>query len=97
MPDAKPQKGRRAEPGEIDIGRVREALRQRLPSGTRIDVKPGYRRGMAYVTIVTADPGYAFTQLDELVALLGATLSVGVHEVDPLAFAVRRVIADVRS
>jgi len=97
VPDAKPQKGRRAGPGEIDIGRVREALRQRLPSGTRIDVKPGYRRGMAYVSIVTADPGYVFTQLDELAALLGATLSVGVHEVDPLAFAVRRVIADVRS
>ncbi|VWC67373.1 radical SAM protein [Burkholderia lata] len=97
VPGTKPQKGRRTEPGEIDIGRVREALHQRLPSGTRIEVKPGYRRSMAFVNIVTADPGYAFAQLEQLATLLGATLSVGVHEVDPLAFAVRRVIADVRS
>ncbi|VWC60270.1 radical SAM protein [Burkholderia lata] len=97
VPGAKPQKGRRAEPGEIDIGRVREALHQRFPGGMRFDVKSGYRRDTAYVNIVTADPGYAFTQLEQLAAWLGATLSIGVHEVDPLAFAVRRVIADVRS
>lgn len=97
VPGATPRKGRRAEPGEIDIGRVREALHRRFPGGIRIDVKAGYRRDAAHVNIVTEDPGYAFAQLEQLAAWLGATLSVGVHEVDPLAFAVRRVIADVRS
>ena len=95
--DVTPRKGRRAEPGEIDIGLVREALHQRFPGGVRIDVKAGYRRGMAFVTIVTADPGYAFGQLEQLAASFDARLSIGVHEVDPLAFAVRRVIADVHS
>ncbi|VWC45414.1 radical SAM protein [Burkholderia aenigmatica] len=97
VPDVRPQPGRRAIPGEIDIGRVREALRQRFPGGIRIDVKAGYRRGMAFVDIVTADPAYAFAQLEQLAALFDATLSLWVHEVDPLAFAVRRVIADVRA
>ncbi|EMN5127722.1 MULTISPECIES: hypothetical protein, partial [Burkholderia] len=97
VPGAKPQKGRRAEAGEIGIGRVRDALHQRFPGGIRMDVRAGYRRGTAYVNIVTADPGYAFAQFEQLAASLGATLSIGVHEVDPLAFAVRRVIADVRS
>ncbi|WP_240202123.1 radical SAM protein [Burkholderia sp. LMG 13014] len=97
VPDAKPQPGRRAVPGEIDIGRVHEALHQRFPGGIRIEVKAGYRRSMAFVNIVTADPGYAFAQLEQLAALFNARLSIGVQEVDPLAFAVRRVIADVRS
>ncbi|VWB06350.1 radical SAM protein [Burkholderia lata] len=97
VPDAKPQKGRRAEPGEIDIGRVREALHRRFPRGVRIDVRAGYRRGMAFVNIVTTDPGYAFTQLEALAASFEARLSIGVREVEPLALAVRRVIADVRS
>ncbi|WP_423372223.1 radical SAM protein [Burkholderia sp. LMG 32019] len=97
VPDAMPQKGRRAEPGEIDIDRVREALQQRFPSGVRIEVRAGYRRSMAFMNVVTADPGYAFTQLEQLAALFDARLTIGVHEVDPLAFAVRRVIADVHS
>ncbi|WP_235212735.1 radical SAM protein [Burkholderia paludis] len=97
MPDVQPRKGRRAEPREIDIDQVRDALRQRFPSDVRIDIRAGYRRSMAFVNVITADPGYAFAQLEQLAALLAAKLTLGVSEVEPLALAVRRVIADVRA
>ena len=55
----------------------------------------GYQ-GAAYVRVTTSRPDFVLQQLVPVAQRLGARAYFGVHEVDELALAVRRLMADVR-
>jgi MoaA/NifB/PqqE/SkfB family radical SAM enzyme len=80
---------------KIDVKSLREMVRERFLGEMRIDVMEWWR-GFS-INVYTTDPAYAFDQLEQIAQQLGSLPVIGVSEVDPLAFAVRRVMADAHS
>ena len=93
------QKGVRVEPHVIDLAALREELQQSLQWGATtpesLELESGYQ-GAAYVRVTTSRPDFVLQQLVPVAQRLGARAYFGVHEVDELALAVRRLMADVR-
>lgn len=93
------QKGVRVEPRVIDLVALREELQQSLQWGATapetLELESGYQ-GAAYVRVTTSRPDFVLQQLVPVAQRLGARAYFGVHEVDELALAVRRLMADVR-
>jgi MoaA/NifB/PqqE/SkfB family radical SAM enzyme len=93
------QKGVRAEPRVIDLAALRQELQQSLQWGAAtpesLELESGYQ-GAAYVKVTTSRPDFVLQQLAQVAQRLGARAYFGVHEVDELALAVRRLMADVR-
>lgn len=93
------QKGVRVEPRVIDLAVLREELQQSLQWGATtpesLELESGYQ-GAAYVRVTTSRPDFVLQQLAPVAQRLGARAYFGVHEVDELALAVRRLMADVR-
>lgn len=93
------QKGVRVEPRVIDLAALREELQQGLQWGATapetLELESGYQ-GAAYVRVTTSRPDFVLQQLMPVAQRLGARAYFGVHEVDELALAVRRLMADVR-
>ena len=78
---------------------LREELQQGLQWGATapetLELESGYQ-GAAYVRVTTSRPDFVLQQLMPVAQRLGARAYFGVHEVDELALAVRRLMADVR-
>ena len=93
------QKGVRVEPHVIDLAALREELQQSLQWGATtpesLELESGYQ-GAAYVRVMTSRPDFVLQQLAPVAQRLGARAYFGVHEVDELTLAVRRLMADVR-
>ena len=88
-------KGKRVEPGTLDPAPVEAALVARLPRAG-IEVGPSQSHFHTLPVGITTDaPADALAALADLGASLACRLHLSIEDVDPLAFAVRRLLADV--
>ncbi len=98
LPRVPSRKGQRVEQPVIDADVLSMALRDRLSSGFHITVAPANAWGYGpSVEVRSMQPEHVLTQLTQVAQGMGASLHTWVTEIDPLAFAVRRVMAEVRS
>ena len=98
LPPLAPRKGQRAEHPAIEVDAVKAAIGQKLFGEFRVAVTPAnsWNYGPT-VEIRTTDPARALSALAQVAQELHVSLRVWVREIDPLALAVRRIIAEVRS
>ena len=97
-PPAVRQKGRRAEQAVVDEESLILELGKRLSNDSRATVTPAsaWSHGPT-VEIRTTDPEVALSALAQVAKSVDALMHIWIADIDPLAFAVRRVIAEVRS
>lgn len=83
----------------IDAATVDSALRNGFPRHHWIDVpQPSRKRDgpIGRISLHSDEPEQALAELGRIASQLGASLGVYISEVDPLAFALRRVVEDVQ-
>lgn len=97
LPTVAPQKGRRAQQPAIDVVALEQELRSRFPeeSCMTLTASASLMHGV-YLTLHTSRPDFVLAEISQVAQNLGAGLSAGVREIDALAFALRRLMADVR-
>ncbi|HEU4536372.1 MAG TPA: radical SAM protein [Polyangiaceae bacterium] len=90
------QKGKKAEPLVLDEARLDALLRARLPGGAASTLRRGKSWQGVAVTLDTDEPVAALGAFEATARELGARLWVGAADPEPLASALRRVIAEAR-
>lgn len=97
-PAEQPEKGRRSKRKTVDEDALKVMLAQRLSGEFRVSVTPVTDWGYGpTVKILSSNPEMALGELNKIALDLNASLHAYVEEIDPLASAVHRVIADVRN
>ena len=98
MPRVRPTRGKAAVHQSPPAGwraALESGVAAALPRGTPISVtgsEPGAVRHGAVVTLETDDPGPALAVLGAEAPRLGCNVTVWVHELDPLAWRIRRLL-----
>ncbi len=87
-------KGKKTSARAVDCEALRTLLAARSDV-TDLDVKPASYGHGAHIGLRTADPSAILNTVARHAEAIGARLHVGVNELDPLAWAVRRVLADL--
>ena len=90
-----PKKGVKAAPKTIDAAALSSGLRSDLREDVIVEPRRHGALGVVQVRVDTSDPAAVMRALDREARLLGCRVRVAITELEPLAWAVRRVIADV--
>jgi hypothetical protein len=92
----RPQRGKAAEPRTIDEARLEAALRAKLPKEAASTLTLSKNWQGPVIAVNTDAPALALTAIAAVASELGSHFWVGAEEIDPLALALRRLIAATR-
>jgi len=79
----------------VPAGPIIARLRAVLPAGTTIEVTEVDEKVGTQIALVTSEPGRALAMVDAYATEEGIDQWLGVADLDPLAFTVRRLLADL--
>ena len=91
-----PSKGKKAVSPRVDRAALEHALTSSLGVAVTVTEGNNWRSG-ASASLCTREPATALAAMTQAASLLGCRLNVHVRDLSPLAFCVRRLIAEVRS
>jgi hypothetical protein len=90
-----PKKGEKTPPRTIDADALGRGLRSALREDVLVEPARHGALGVVQVKVETSDPAAVMRALDREARLLDCRVRAAIIELEPLAWAVRRVIADV--